>query len=735
MLGVASNRSPFVSETSLSNNGRPSISVSDLIRLKIIVREEWEELPKSMKNELSAITDPVQLLNAFLKRFLLTPYQVEMIRQGKGSELILGQYRILEPLGRGGMGVVFRGEHTYLKRPVAIKVVAEQVQSNQSVRERFNLEARAASRLRHPNIVTCLDAGREDPPGGVGVARDYYVMDLIPGADLAATVATNGPLAIHRAASIFHQVAEGLSEAHRLGLVHRDIKPSNIIVTPDWKAKILDFGLARYVSRDQTEAGLILGSVGYMAPEQARDPRKVDQRADLFSLGACLFFALTGVEPFPSSGAFLSDLSRRLTERAPRISSIRSRVPTELVNLIDRLLDPEPSARFPSAMALASALTPFRRWRDAVSSPGFDAPVSRVLIVDDDASVRSTIRSLLEPEFECHEASNGADGLSSLESKRFDLVVLDHEMPRVDGSMFLARLDMVGSGMRPMILYMSDRVPADLLGGVLLNGADDLIHKPITPSELISRVRGLIKRRSVEITPQAISIGSPTHTISKSALAGIRFGQSGPLKMLATAVAGLLEENGIVGRKYHARLPQYISLLASRLSAKSGYEELADPVLVDLIGTAAQLHDIGMLAIPLTILQKPGSLDENERLAVQSHVSTGSDLLTKLESEHGDAVGIRLAIEIARSHHERWDGAGYPDGLMGAKVPLGARLVGLVAAYDSLRSRRPFRPGLSHARAIRVIVAESIGNYDPTLISAFSSVSAEFDRVFQGTAD
>src|SRR5205085_11820103 len=133
------------------------------------------------------------------------------------------------------------------------------------------------------------------------------------GSDLHEVVRLHGALPPGRVTELFRQVAEALTEAHRLGLVHRDIKPSNILVTPDWQPKLLDFGLALQPSRRMTEPGTLLGTIGYMAPEQAQNPHLVDSRADLFSLGATMYLALTGREPYPETGNVLRDLSRRLS--------------------------------------------------------------------------------------------------------------------------------------------------------------------------------------------------------------------------------------------------------------------------------------------------------------------------------------------------------------------------------------------------------------------------------------
>ncbi|QJW98016.1 hypothetical protein FTUN_5596 [Frigoriglobus tundricola] len=168
------------------------LPVPDLLERGVILREEWDELPADTQAELLALADEERALAALVGRHLITRFQADVIREGNAASLILGHYRLLEPLGRGGMGVVYRAEHRHLRRAVALKVMTERHTGNARLAGRFFLEARAVARLQHPNIVGCLDAGRDGPHRPGGPVREYYVMDLVPGADLQATVAAGG---------------------------------------------------------------------------------------------------------------------------------------------------------------------------------------------------------------------------------------------------------------------------------------------------------------------------------------------------------------------------------------------------------------------------------------------------------------------------------------------------------------------------------------------------------------
>jgi membrane fusion protein (multidrug efflux system) len=267
-------------------------------------------------------------------------------------------YELLRILGRGGMGVVFLARHRQLNRRVALKIVRPDALSSSEARLRFQREIQILGRLNHPGIVMATDAGTV-------ASGAYLVMELIEGADLGRVVREGGPLTVEATCEVGRQVADALAAAHENGAVHRDVKPSNIMVDFSGRVRLLDFGLAHMAMMmhhaGESSVGRLLGTLDYMAPEQADGRRNVDLRADLYSLGATLFFLLTGRPPHGSRNgrSMLEHIRAVSNEDAPLVSSIRVDVPSELDQLVAALLFRDPLGRPQSASEVAAALA---RW-------------------------------------------------------------------------------------------------------------------------------------------------------------------------------------------------------------------------------------------------------------------------------------------------------------------------------------------------------------------------------------
>ncbi|QJW97865.1 protein kinase domain-containing protein [Frigoriglobus tundricola] len=693
-----------------------------LIEQWVVLPEEWDELPPDLRSQILR-PDAPDVLGQLVDNHLLTQFQADKVREGGEGELVLGHYRLLDVIGRGGMGTVYRAEHLHLRRQVAVKVMARTAETNPRLLHRFYGEARAVAKLQHPNIVGCLDAGRHTPPGAG--PRDYYVMELIPGADLQATVTAHGPLPPSRACDLFRQIAEALAEAHRFGLVHRDIKPGNILITPDWRAKLLDFGLALRPQNRMTEPGLVLGTIGYMAPEQAQDAHLVDGRADLFSLGATMYWALTGREPFPETGHLLRDLTTRLNAPALDPRRVRPELPEELAAVVLKLTDRDPERRYQSARAVAATLAGVGRWaslRDADDRP----TQPRVLIVEDDPRLRRLMVGLLR-DCTCVEAGDGKTALAELEKAAFDLLVLDVNLPEMSGPDLLARVRADDKWReRTRTLMVSGDLPSESLGGYLMTGADDYLEKPFLPPAFQARARALLGRSAPPTGSRPATAPDPPPRAPDDA------NKVAATDPLAFGITRLLEEIGVILRGYHDRCGRYVRALAAAAPDEGEYARLRNPAYVEMLVRAAPVHDAGMLVLPNSILLKPAALDPEEQAIVQQHTVIGAQVIADTAQRWPLAVPeLGLAGEIVRSHHERWDGGGYPDGLAGTHIPLAARVVAITSVYEMLRTKRPHRPALSHNQVTRLLVTDSPGEFDPTLLGAFAASARKFDEIFQ----
>jgi WD40 repeat protein/serine/threonine protein kinase len=309
------------------------------------------------------------------------------------------RYRIVRLLGRGGMGDVYEAEHKVMNRPVALKVIKPSLVRNDAAVRRFRREVQAAARLRHPNIVTAFDA---EQAGDL----HYLVMEFVDGVDLDDVIREQGPLPVEAACDYIRQTAEGLQHAHELGMVHRDIKPHNLMIEEPHgtlmgsakTVKILDFGLANFasetaaeeidVAEDQTrpgaevlnhltQAGTMMGTPDYIAPEQAKDAHNADIRSDIYSLGCTFYTLLTGKTPF-SEGSVLEKIKAHTEADAQPLSEFRDDVPEEVEAVLNKMMAKDPEERYQTPREVAEALNSFSR-ESATKSPRRKALTKRIL--------------------------------------------------------------------------------------------------------------------------------------------------------------------------------------------------------------------------------------------------------------------------------------------------------------------------------------------------------------------
>ncbi len=338
----------------------PAEMLDALRRLELVEASRLGEI-----EDLTAAVDGTRLADALVKRKLLTAFQADYLLEGKGRDLAIGSYTLLDRLGRGGMGEVFKARQQRLGRVVALKLIRPEHLHHPGVVERFEREAKAAARLKHPNVVTIYDADHE-------YNSFFIAMEYVEGATLSKLVKQRGRLPIWEACDYARQAALGLQHAHEHGLVHRDIKPSNLIVTRIGAAgdgpgllKILDFGLSRVTSELADQESLTptdqwLGTPDFTAPEQARNSKAVDIRADIFSLGCTLYYLLTGHAAFGGTTRMEKLLARLEKDRTP-VRDYLPQAPRELEEVLARMLARAPEERYQTPAELAGALEPFCR--------------------------------------------------------------------------------------------------------------------------------------------------------------------------------------------------------------------------------------------------------------------------------------------------------------------------------------------------------------------------------------
>jgi len=324
--------------------------------------------------------DAEALARELVRDKILTKYQAATILAGEAASLELGEYLLLQKIGEGGMGRVFKALHRRLDRPAAIKVLpAKSLDSVEAVK-RFHQEVKVAARLNHGNIVATYDAGEQH-----GVY--YLAMEYVEGRDLAALLNSGGPLAVSHALDYVLQVASGLEHAHGQGVVHRDIKPSNLLLNREGTVKILDMGLARIVQKDDadidatvaqrlTKRGQVLGTIDYMSPEQATDTRSADHRADIYSLGCTLYSLLTG-KPLYAGDSEVVKLMAHCEAEIPSLGEMRGEASEQLDRAFAKMVAKKPQDRHQSMTEVIADLRAcLDEDRPTGSSPGQQAPVA-----------------------------------------------------------------------------------------------------------------------------------------------------------------------------------------------------------------------------------------------------------------------------------------------------------------------------------------------------------------------
>jgi serine/threonine-protein kinase len=334
--------------------------VGSLAVLPIALMVAGSQLDRAAGNHvLSGLPDMIILMATAAAIAVFGSHKIRELQQKAHEAERIGQYRLKQVLGFGGMGTVYLAEHVLLRRPCAIKVIRPEQAGDPRTLMRFEREVRTTATLTHPNTVEVFDYGHAED------GTFYYVMEYLPGMDLDDMVERHGPVPPARAVHLLRQVCLALREAHGIGLIHRDIKPSNIIACERGKvydvAKLLDFGLVKPLGAkgnavNLTGDGILAGSPAFMSPEQARGRGPLDARSDIYSVGALAYFLVTGRLPFDRESA-LDMIHAHAYEPLVPSAEFQASVPADLQAIILRCLKKDPSLRYPDAGSLEKALS------------------------------------------------------------------------------------------------------------------------------------------------------------------------------------------------------------------------------------------------------------------------------------------------------------------------------------------------------------------------------------------
>jgi response regulator RpfG family c-di-GMP phosphodiesterase len=437
------------------------------------------------------------------------------------------------------------------------------------------------------------------------------------------------------------------------------------------------------------------------------------------------------------------------------VRTFRPEVPPELDALVSRMLALKPDDRYPSPQAVIRALQLFVQpeARSAeVMAPGRTiaekgtsepdasraARVYRMLVVDDDPVSRTLCRRTLQREgYQCDEAAHGMPALEAVQEQPYDLVVLDMQLPEMSGPEVLRLLRENPPCTHFKILIHSGHASPDEMAQMLAAGADDYLSKPFSPVQFLARIQAALRLKEAQdrtdlLNRHLLALNAELErnlTTRDSDLVHAR-------NALVLALARLVEHGTGEKGSHLVRMQRFGRILAEAAAGSSNLANQIDPNFIQMLECCTPLHDIGKVGLPDHILLKAGQLEPEERIIMQSHTLIGAATLQEVAQQHSFAQAfLRMAIDITRHHHERYDGTGYPDRLAGDAIPLAARIVAIGDTYDALRCQRSYRPALPHGAAVQVMTEITGSQFDPCLRQLFQRTAPDFERIFRELPD
>ncbi|MEI8382140.1 MAG: serine/threonine-protein kinase [Planctomycetota bacterium] len=437
--------------------------------------------------------DSMAIATALVDRKALTEWQSDKLLQGRHKGFILGRYRLLSLLGAGEMSAVYLAEHILMERRCAIKVLPANKVQDTSYLGRFHREARAVASMNHVNIVRAYDVDKQTESG---TDIHFLVMEYVEGRNIEQIVKEQGPLDYVSAVDYIRQAADGLGHAHQSGMVHRDVKPGNLLIDNTGVVKLLDLGLARFFKTTDEESLTIkhdekvLGTADYLAPEQAVDSHQVDARADIYSLGCTMYFALTGHPPF-TDGTLVQRLLAHQTKIPPSVRYERPDIDDSLLEILDKMMAKKAADRFQTASEVSEALA---RWLIEHASAAWKQKHMMLVAAlcgmdalhagrasEEGLVLRGKQASVLAAESMADDRSSGDDSQSGSSSSRIDRPRQRRSRERQPGSSVRLSSSTTDTAISPQIDPVQ-HVASRLSGQAAVVTTTNSAPQPVVPS-------------------------------------------------------------------------------------------------------------------------------------------------------------------------------------------------------------------------------------------------------------
>ncbi len=532
------------------NDGLSRQEILEILKESKLLSAEDLERAEAIEPE----GDSDAFAKALVERGYLTDFQMDAVLNRKHEKLKIGNYDLLDKIGTGGTGTVFKARHRRMKRIVALKVLSRSLCKDKTFVQRFQREVETIAQLSHPNIVMAYDADEAK----VG---HFLVMEYVNGQDLASLVQKQGPMGIAEAVDCILQSARGLEYVHVQGMIHRDMKPANLLRDASGTVKVTDLGLARISSASTalhsnalTQAGGVLGTVDYMPPEQALDSTNLDHRSDIYSLGATLYYLLTGQPPYPGQ-TMMDTLLKHRDAPIPSLSATRQDVPAALDDLYRRMMAKTTETRVQSMSEIVSALQVIQASlsnssvlppsvlpgaakltasspsdglrpgpRETISAPRVaseqttDEPSASeplnaalsVLLVEPSRTQASIVRKYLQSQ-NIHQvaiAPTGQDALNSVRGEAPTVILCSMYLPDMTGVQLAQRIhDEFPSDAPKFVLISSESENAEVVS-MTQAGQAFILEKPFTPEKLVEALSVVTgqKLTVVPTTPEQLGM-------------------------------------------------------------------------------------------------------------------------------------------------------------------------------------------------------------------------------------